>query len=71
MMSGKKLPLIGLVLWTETEPKQINYCIEKILKLFVDLVSIGFPPEKIEILTVSGKQISIIDYIQFFVLVNL
>lgn len=45
--------LIGSVLWTNNEPNQVNYTIKKILKLFVDYVSIDFSHDETHILSVS------------------
>lgn len=50
---SQKGPLIGLVLWTDDEPHQVNYTIKNILKLFVDYVSIDFPNDEVHVLNVS------------------
>lgn len=49
----QKGPLIGCVLWTDDEPNQVNYTIKSILKLFVDYVSIDFPSDETQLLSVS------------------
>lgn len=55
IFNSQKGPLIGLVLWKNNEPYQVNYTIKNILKLFVDHVSIDFPNGEIYILSVSIK----------------
>lgn len=48
-----KLPLIGSFLWSDDEHHQINYTTKRIIKLFIDHVSVDFPADKVAILSVS------------------
>lgn len=53
IFDSQKGPLIGLVLWKNNEPNQVNYTIKNILKLYVDYVSIDFPNGETSTLSVS------------------
>lgn len=49
----EKMPLIAYFLWSNEEPGQINFVIQRILNIFIKYISIGYASEKIDIITVS------------------
>lgn len=55
MATARYIPLIGSVLWPGGQHRQINFVIKRIIRLFIDYVSIDFPKEKIAILSVSQR----------------
>lgn len=55
MTRASVIPFIGSVLWSDGQHRQINFVIKRIIRLFIDYVSIDFPKEKIQILSVSQR----------------
>lgn len=63
MTGSKIIPFIASVLWTHEEHRQVNYFVKRIIKLFIDCISIDFPKKEIATLLVS-QQINDIVYIR-------
>lgn len=53
IFDSEKGTLLGSVLWSNGEPKQVNYFIKNILKLYTNYIRINFPQRHTHILGVS------------------